>query len=324
MKASVQAFLEGIVDYAGLFPPAGLSLDTSIHNYRDYRQSQEAWMLGRFVIPAARLEELKPYDDLFEQEQPYAFSVLGKGTDTVDSYRRELKQMVEQVRQFHDHYKGKVTTEVLEVKLPREVVLGHDGELLQRLFEESIRQLEGSDELPHDIFFEAYLEESWKNDLQHVLQGVHRYREQYSDKSTRLGFKLRCGGLKATLFPSLEQVAFVINGVREYDIPLKCTAGLHHPVRHYSDSVATKMHGFLNIFGGTLLHKEHNLSQEDLLGILQEEDAEHFSFTEGQFCWGDYAISVERIAELRRQAIISFGSCSFDEPREDLRELDLL
>ena len=57
MNASLRALLSGVVDYAGLFPPAGLPLDQAIRNYARYRQGSDAWMLGRFVIPAARLAE---------------------------------------------------------------------------------------------------------------------------------------------------------------------------------------------------------------------------------------------------------------------------
>ena len=37
MSPSLRALLTGIVDYAGLFPPAQLSLDEAIRNYARYR-----------------------------------------------------------------------------------------------------------------------------------------------------------------------------------------------------------------------------------------------------------------------------------------------
>ena len=63
--AGLRALLERIIDYAGLFPPAKLPLDDAIKNYARYRRDAEAWMLGRFVIPASRLGELEPYRTLF-------------------------------------------------------------------------------------------------------------------------------------------------------------------------------------------------------------------------------------------------------------------
>ena len=46
MNASLRALLTGVVDYAGLFPPARLPLDEAIRNYARYRQGSDAWMLG--------------------------------------------------------------------------------------------------------------------------------------------------------------------------------------------------------------------------------------------------------------------------------------
>ncbi|MBI1786303.1 MAG: hypothetical protein HYR60_01975 [Acidobacteria bacterium] len=49
--------LRGLIDYAGLFPPAALSMQAAVQNYGRYRQEAHAWMLGRFVVPSARREE---------------------------------------------------------------------------------------------------------------------------------------------------------------------------------------------------------------------------------------------------------------------------
>ena len=91
MISSFNAFMAGIVDYAGLFPPADLSLDTSMQKYSAYRQSEDSWMLSKFIIPAGRLAELKPYREiLFEEGDPFEFSVLGKGTETVSEFEEQL------------------------------------------------------------------------------------------------------------------------------------------------------------------------------------------------------------------------------------------
>jgi len=51
--------LESLIDYAGLFPPAALPMPKAIENYSRYRQSPEAWMLAKFIVPVARLDELE-------------------------------------------------------------------------------------------------------------------------------------------------------------------------------------------------------------------------------------------------------------------------
>ena len=56
---ALRTLLAGSIDYAGLFPPAGLDMATSVRQYADYRRHPDAWALGRFVVPAARLAELE-------------------------------------------------------------------------------------------------------------------------------------------------------------------------------------------------------------------------------------------------------------------------
>ena len=53
MKACQRALLSELFDYAGLFPPARLDLDTAVRNYACYLDEPEAWMLSRFVVPAS-------------------------------------------------------------------------------------------------------------------------------------------------------------------------------------------------------------------------------------------------------------------------------
>jgi hypothetical protein len=59
VNGTVRALMTGAIDYAGLFPPAALSMRDAVGNFARYRSSSHAWMLGCFVVPAARLEELR-------------------------------------------------------------------------------------------------------------------------------------------------------------------------------------------------------------------------------------------------------------------------
>ena len=104
--------------------------------------------------------------------------------------------------------------------------------------------------------------------------------------------KLRCGGAS---IPSVEQVALVIACCREAGVPFKATAGLHHPVRRGEE------HGFLNLLAATTAPPAR------LEAVLAEEDANAIDF-----------------ADADRALFTSFGSCSWREPVDDLRELGLL
>ena len=83
------------------------------------------------------------------------------------------------------------------------------------------------------------------------------------------------------------------------------------------------MHGFLNVLGAAVLAAEHRWSEKQTTAMLEDEDAKSFSFEDDFFAWGEWRIDIKRL-KYRRQFITSFGSCSFDEPREDLHALNLL
>ncbi len=137
------------------------------------------------------------------------------------------------------------------------------------------------------------------------------------------GFKLRTGGVTADAFPGGGQIAHALVAAARHRVPIKFTAGLHHPVRLFHSSVGTKMHGFLNVLGTGVLAAEHGWSEAEAEELLAEEDPRAFTFTDDEFCWRNWKIPTARIVE-QRHLIRSLGSCSFDEPREDLRALRLL
>jgi hypothetical protein len=137
------------------------------------------------------------------------------------------------------------------------------------------------------------------------------------------GYKLRTGGVTADAFPSSAQIGRALVAAATHQIPIKFTAGLHHPIRQFRDEVKTKMHGFLNVLGAAVLVAEHRWDADQAVTMLEDEDPRSFSFTDEFFAWRDWKIDTERLKD-RRKFVRSFGSCSFDEPREDLRSLELL
>jgi hypothetical protein len=50
--------LERLIDHAPMFPPARLPLPEALEDHRRARESDESWMLARFVAPAAVLPDL--------------------------------------------------------------------------------------------------------------------------------------------------------------------------------------------------------------------------------------------------------------------------
>ncbi len=319
MTSGLQAFLKGLIDYAGLFPPAELELDPAIRNFARYRKDDDAWMLGRFIIPAAKLGELAAYSDLFEEGEPFRFSVLGHTALRADVFEVARSTLLD-ARAFEMHHEGRVVADRFEIKLqPENLDLPATADLLAQLdadFREKLRA-------PSRAFFEAPLMgEKWERGIETSARAIADANSAIGEDA--FGLKLRCGGVTADAFPDAEAVAFALLMARDAGIPFKATAGLHHPLRRYEESVEAMMHGFLNVFGGAILADLHNFESSTLSRMLSDEHAEHFLFENDGFGWTEWGASAEEIMEVRERFATSFGSCSFDEPREDLAALGLM
>jgi hypothetical protein len=134
---------------------------------------------------------------------------------------------------------------------------------------------------------------------------------------------MRTGGVTADAFPEADDIARALVTAAVHRTPIKFTAGLHHPVRQYREEVQTKMHGFLNVLGAAILAGEHKWDADQTTEMLEDEEISSFQFTDQYFAWRGWKIDLERLGR-RRTLVTTFGSCSFDEPRDDLRALGLL
>jgi hypothetical protein len=312
MQASLRALLAGILDYAGLFPPAKLPLEQAIRNYARYRTEPESWLLGRFICPAAQLAELAPFHELFQDGPPFAFSALGRGGSTAAEFLDGLRADLEAIKAFRNRHGDRVMVDVLEVKLPAEFVRPEPGEAVYQFFTDAADVIEKAGGPALFEYFEPALTADWRASISAILPALSG------------GLKLRCGGLEASAFPTAEQVAFVLTACKNEGLLFKATAGLHHPVRRHDPCLNVMMHGFVNVFGAGVLAHAKDLDEEQVRGIVVEQDPASFVFDSDGFRWRDYRVSPEQIAAARHDAVISFGSCSFDEPRDDLRALGWL
>ena len=319
MSPALRPFLHGLMDYAGLFPPAQLDLDPALHHYARYRRGADAWMLSRFIIPAARLGELDAYAALFAEAPPFGFSVLGRPAegDVFGAMRKTLAD----ARAFEARHAGTVTADLFEFKLPPQ--MAEDASALGELFEaadEGLRLREG--EPAHGFFEVPLLGDDWRCGVDTVADVAAAHNANAGRPS--VGLKLRCGGVTPNAFPTPEALACAIAACHEAGVPFKATAGLHHPVRHYADDVGAMMHGFLNVFGAAILTRAHDLDRATIERILLDEQPNHFVFDDECFRWTDLGVMPDEIAEARSLFATSYGSCSFVEPREDLQALGLL
>ena len=142
MTSSLQAFLARILDYAGLFPPAQLPLDQAIRQYARYRQDLDNWMLGRFICPAASLDELTPFvRELFSSGPPLAISALGRGGKNAADFLAGLRSDLEVMIACLDRHAGRVEINVYEVRVPADVLAAGSKDAVRRLLDEAAQIL---------------------------------------------------------------------------------------------------------------------------------------------------------------------------------------
>jgi len=309
---SLRVFLAGIIDYAGLYPPTNLPLEDAFSNFVKYQSDTDAWMLSHFVMPARRLSELSRFKDMFPKEKILSFSCVGRSGNDYSEFIDNLKLDLVDITGFRDVHGGKAIVDMFEVVLPISIL--EDRLVAHELVKESVELLNMNGIA---VYFEAPFGDGWQERAKILIRSIRKIKDKH------VGFKLRTGGVTADKFPAPEQVAWAIVATRDAGIPIKCTAGLHHPIRHYNESVSTKMHGFLNVFGAGLLALTNDLSWEQVASIIADEDPDHFVFSDGEFIWKEFRAD-KLVIEQKRHVMTSFGSCSFDEPREDLRALSLL
>lgn len=305
LNPAFHAFMSQILDYAGLYPPANLSLEDAFRNFVEYQSSPDAWMLSRFIIPAKRLVELPGF------QESLSFTTLGRSGKDMDNFLESVNLDIVDINSFSE-VRPSSNADMYEVALPASSLTDK-----YRANDIVTRAADALNKNGITVFFEAPFGAGWEERAEKLVRALRKVKDKH------VGFKLRTGGVTADAFPLPEQVAWTIAEVREAGIPLKCTAGLHHPVRHFNDSVNTKMHGFLNVFGAGILALTAGLPAGQLVSILEDEDPRSFVFDLTGFAWKDVRATDLEIKKARGQ-ITSFGSCSFDEPREDLRNIELM
>src|SRR5215475_11157890 len=298
--ASLRALLDRAIDYAGMFPPCALALEPALRNQATYVRSPEAWMLNGFVLPVEQFDAATRFFSEFDPHHPLRVAALGPKTAKSDVFLNGVANAAEAIRSFS---KYEVEVSHLEMFLPDDV----DPASLKKA-----KAIVG--ELP--VFWEAPPERA--------EQTIALITSHNSDKDTaKFGYKLRTGGVTADTFPTSAQIARALVTAARHQLPIKFTAGLHHPIRQFRDEVKTKMHGFLNVLGAAVLAAEYQWNADQAVTMLEDEDPRSFSFTDDFFAWRGWKIDTERLQH-RRRFVRSFGSCSFDEPRDDLRVLNLL
>lgn len=293
---SVRELLQGVIDYAGLFPPSQVSMQEAVLNFATYRNSNYGWLLGKFIVPVSRLDEFMGHAGDFisrENADRWRLSVLA-GED--------INQTMRQIAEFNRVHGGSVTIDSLEVKAN---TLSKIGNTLTAM--------------PDGItaYFEISMGDIFIDLVTALAMSDHRA-------------KIRTGGVTNEDFPSSREIIRFVRTCMAANVSFKATAGLHHPLRCFKpltyapDAPQGAMHGFLNMLLMTGFARE-SFRPSLLEELMEEEFEEVFSFSEAGVAWrSEYFLTTAHLKLLRERGMHSFGSCSFDEPVEDLRAMGLL
>ena len=295
---AVEALLTGLIDYAGLFPPAGEDMRPALENYAGYLSGPDRWALGRFIVPVSRLGELEAAArDLMPRDrgdEPWQLAVLAAD---------DTPTVVKQISEFNRRHepgsrRGQAIVDVVELKATT-----GDQIISQRR------------ELPESLT--PYFELPLGGNVAPLVERVARVGGRA---------KMRTGGIAADAFPGADSILDFLVACRENAVPFKATAGLHHPVggeyrlTYEPDPPRGTMYGYLNVFlAAALLHD--GADEDTVLSLIEERDSSAFEFAEHAITWRGKRLSAEQIGDARAKFAIAFGSCSFREPVDELAHL---
>ncbi|MGZ4493790.1 MAG: hypothetical protein ACXVWU_03750 [Nocardioides sp.] len=293
----VPPHLAGLVDDAAIFPPGDLDLAAAVPAHRAHRRAPYAPLVGAFVVSDARLPDLLRVVEPDTDEEPLPVAVVvGGGAGALEGAVRWATR-----------------SERLRLAGVEIALRGSDtGELAHnaRRIVTAVDALVAAGELDEDVpvhvepprFHTGEAPYSWLAALDEVA-------------AADLRVKLRTGGLDADAFPGADELAASIGAVLDRELRFKCTAGLHHALRHTAGDGGFEHHGFLNVILATRASLDGDDVAEVARGLDERDPAAVLER------W--HAAGPAGLASARRW-FTSFGSCSVTEPVEDLAGLGLL
>jgi hypothetical protein len=335
---ALTTLLRGAVDYAGLFPPAALAMAPAARNYAAYRAGAERWMLGRFVVPAVRLDELAAavaaLADAGRGVGPWRLSAL-VGADVegelarIDAFnarhaaRGATHDAVHDAA--HDAAGGDTSGDAPDSAVPMVVDAVELMAADERALRAVARAIAARRDAPHAPYArEAYVEVPLDPDPAPLAAAA---------RETGVRLKARTGGVTADAFPPPALVLRFLVRCADAGVACKATAGLHHalrgehPLTYEPGCPRGTMFGFLAVLLADALLRG-GAEERALLPLLEERDPRAFAFDDAGASWrGPHATlraGVDAIAAARAGGLASFGSCSFEEPVAELRALGLL
>lgn len=291
-RPSATALLAGVVDYAGLFPPAALSMADAVAEYARARRGASWWMLGRFVVPAARLADFAAV--LHLQSPTTEATTWGVSAIVREGSANDVAAIAE--------FNARGTAQQARVDS----------------VEAKPQALDGIDWLAETCgaFGEVYVELAPGADLSDWMARV---------AARGLRAKIRTGGITADAFPAPAAIVSFIAEAVAHGVVFKATAGLHHALRgayrltYLPDAPSAPMYGYLNVLLATAA-LQAGASSDEAETLLTLGDPAALVLHDGTVTWGGHEFTVSQLHATRAR-LASFGSCSFQEPADEFDTL---
>ena len=270
--------------------------------YASYLVSPDSWALGRFVVPAARLDELAVAAAGLGESGHLS---LGNRVWAVSAViGADVAGDVDRVRAYNASHAaegraGRVQSVELRAPTPDAIAA-------------ALRVV--PDEL------ERFVEIPITGEVRPLVQAI---------ASAGAWAKVRTGGTSVDAFPASEDLVRFLSACVAEGVPFKATAGLHHPVRgeyaltYAPNSARGTMYGFLNVLLAVALLRAGE-PEAIARAAVEERQASAFELDEAGVTWRGYRLTVGDLFASRDRAVRSFGSCSFREPIDDLTALGML
>jgi hypothetical protein len=272
----------GLVDDAAIFPPGDAPLADAVAAYTQRRDEWYADLVGPLVVRDTDLPGVPA-------ELPVSVVLTGgagavAGVATVAQKKGHRLVALETAVRDLDDLAGNVRRITAAVDAARE-----SGRLVGT---EVYIELPQADPTP-----------DWLAAADAVAEAEHR-------------LKFRTGGVEAHLFPAATTVAAWIDAALDRETSYKCTAGLHHAIRHRDHETGFEHLGFLNVLLATRVAFDGG-SREEVAQVLDDHYANDLvAMARQMHQTGDLAGA--------RRWFTSYGSCSVTEPLDELVGLGLL
>jgi hypothetical protein len=290
VSISIPSYLQQLVDDAAIFPPGNAPLAEAVIAHRNHRRADHGALVGPFVVSDTRLPELIKITT--DGSEPLAVTVVVTGgAGALEPAAKWAARA------------GSLDLRGLEIALRDEDDLAHNARRIVIAVDQLVASGDLDDEVPVYVeaprLYGADPSHGWLSALDEIAARDHR-------------LKLRTGGESADAFPAAAELSMCIEQALDRELRFKCTAGLHHALRHRDAETGFEHHGFLNVLLATRSSLDGD-GRDGVVEVLNMADAD--AVRSRVLDAGDQALVSAR------HWFTSFGSCSVSDPLNDLVSL---